>query len=182
MKVKDIIIAAAKLLGIEQEVLAYCNGESTECENAEVLLDCFNEVENELALDYFPLVAEEVKTSGNGQFGYSAFENSVVRVLKVADERGELIPFKVYARYMATQPGKVVVTYTYSPKVKGLEEESEQALGVSERLFSYGVAAAFATVKGLYEEGAVWDKKYKDAIACAGRAIRSKRLRGRVWV
>lgn len=182
MKVKYTIVAAAKLLGIEQEIVAYFNGQSSACENADVLLDCFNEIENELALDYFPLIAEESKSSDNGQFGYSDFENSVVRVLRVTDERGEEIPFKLYARYMTTQPGKVVVTYTYSPKVKSITGESDFLMGVSERLFAYGIAAAYATVKGLYEESAVWDKKYKDAIAYAGRAMRSKRLKGRVWV
>lgn len=182
MKVKEIILAAAKLLGMEQEILAYSNGEGLESENADMLLDCFNRVENELALDYFPLVAEEEKTSENGQYGYSAFENNVVRVLRVMDEWGQSIAFKLYARYLTTQQGKVKIAYTYSPKIKAWTDDAEQALGVSQRLFAYGVAAEFSLLKGLYEEGAVWEKKYKDAIAYAGRAMRVKRMKGRVWV
>ena len=48
MKIKEIMIAAAKLLGIEQEITAYCNGESEICENAQILLDCFQEIEREM--------------------------------------------------------------------------------------------------------------------------------------
>ena len=182
MKVKEIIIAAAKLLGLEQEAAAYFNGGGADNEDMQLLLDCFNEIENELALDYFPLVTEEKKSSVSGQFGYSDFNNVVSRVLRVTDEYGNAIPFKLYARYMTTQPGGVVIVYTYSPKSKGFYDDSDFVTGVSERLFAYGIAAAYTMVKGLYEECAIWDKKYKDAIAYAGRTMRSKQIKGRVWV
>lgn len=182
MKVKDIMVAAAKLLGIEQEIASYCNGESLECESAVTLLDCVYEVENEVALDYMPLVAKEQKRSDDGQYGYSAFDNQVARILCVTDEWGNSAPFTLYACYMTTQPGKVVITYTYSPKKKGMEEECEVAVGASERLLTYGVAAAYALLKGLYEEASVWDKKYKDAIAAAMRQAHAKRIKGRTWV
>jgi hypothetical protein len=182
MKVKEIMIAAAKLLGIEQEITAYCNGQSEACEDAEILLDCFQEIESEIALDYLPLIVEEEKSSVNGQYGYSTFENQVVRIIRVSDEWGNSLPFKLYARYMTTQPGKIKVTYTYSPKKKGLTDSSDFTIGVSERVFAYGIAAAYSIVKGLYEEGEVWDKKYKNSLSAAVREMRSKTMKGRVWV
>lgn len=40
----------------------------------------------------------------------------------------------------------------------------------SPRLFAYGIAAEYCLACGLFEEAAVWDKKYKDALTAAYRS------------
>ena len=182
MEVKEAVLLAATELGIVDEVQSYLDNASTEGQkNTELLLTCFNLVENELALDYLPLYAEDELTSLTGKISYSALRHSAVRVLKVTDEWGNNARFTLFPDCFKTQPGKLKITYTYTPEKKDIEGESDFTT-VSARLFSYGIAAEYATAMGLYEEAAVWDKKYKEAIDAAYRISPCVRIQSRRWV
>ncbi len=182
MTVKEIILAGAGELGLKDCVKAYLDGTDTAgAGETERLLDCFNLVENELALDYLPLYAEEELESDSGAVYYSELSKRVVRVLRVADEGGNALAFKLFPEYLKTQGGKIKVAYTYAPNAKGIEDESDYILQASVRLFAYGIAAEYSLAVGAFEDAAVWDKKYKDAIAAAYRAKPSRKLRSRRW-
>lgn len=183
MTVKEVILTAATELGIKEEVQGFFDGNvfGVNKRKTELLLDCFNLVENEIALDYLPLYAEDELYSETGVVEYAAMEHSVVRVLRVMDEWGNSVPFTVFPEYVRAQPGKLKVAYTYAPTKKTLGEESDFRVQVSARLLAYGVAAEYALATGLYEESAVWDKKYKDAITAAYKARPSRKLRSRRW-
>ena len=184
MTVKEILLAAACLLGMEKEMQDFLSGVSTDENveaNANALLHCFNLVENEIALDYLPLLAEEEIESETGVIYYSSLSREAVRVLAVRDEWGNEAPFTLFPEYLKTQPGKVCVRYTYLPKEKTLEDKSDFTLNASVHMFSYGVAAEYALANGLFEEAAVWDKKYKDAIKAAYCSKPPRRIRSRRW-
>ena len=184
MTVKEILLAAACQLAIGEEVGAYLLGTSTDSEaeaKATALLRCFNLVENEVALDYLPLLAEEEMESDTGVINYSALSREAARVLGVWDEWGNKLPFTLFPEYLKTQPQKVRVRYTYLPKEKSFDDESDFTLHASVRLLSYGVAAEYALANGLFEEAAVWDKKYKDSIKAAYSAKPPRRIRSRRW-
>ena len=60
MTVKEVVMLAAEELRIATEVAEYFDGESTIGQaKADLLLTCYNLVENELALDYFTLIKED---------------------------------------------------------------------------------------------------------------------------
>ena len=181
MTVKECIELTAIQLGIAEEIKAYLNGESEDGKkNCELLLACFNLVENELALDYLPLVAEDEIETPTGRVEYSALKYSPVRVTKVTDEWEQSIPFQIFPSYIKTQVGKVRVHYTYTPEKKTLDGESD--FSSSARLFSYGMASEYCLATGLFEESAVWDKKYKEGIESAYRVRKCARIRSRRWV
>lgn len=183
MKVLDIILAAATELGIADEVNDYVLGNSENAKaDTENLLRAFNLVENELALDYLPLFAEEELNTQTGAIEYSAFSRSAVRILKITDVWGNELEFKLFPDYVKTQCGKVRVTYTYTPKEKTFADESEFHALVSVRLFAYGIASEFCLASGRFEEAAIWDKKYKQAIVAAYRAKPVKKISSRRWV
>lgn len=183
MTVLEIIRAAATELGLADEVNDYLEGNSDNAKaDTENLLRCFNLVENELALDYLPLHAEEELETQTGAIYYSEFSRAAVRVLKVTDGWGNELAFKLFPEYIKTQSDRVRVTYTYTPTEKGFADESEFLSLVSVRLFAYGVAAEFCLSSGRFEEAAVWDNKYKEAISRAYRALPSKKIRSRRWV
>ena len=184
MTVKEILLAAACLLGMEKEMQDFLSGASTDENveaNANALLKCFNLVENEIALDYLPLLAEEEIESETGVIYYSSLSREAVRVLAVRDEWGNEVPFTLFPEYLKTQPDKVCVRYTYLPKTKMFEDKSDFKLNASVHMFSYGVAAEYALANGLFEEAAVWDKKYKDAIKAAYCSKPPRRIRSRRW-
>ncbi len=182
MTVKECVITAATELGIADEVQEYFDGGSVDGQkNAQLLLTCFNLVENELALDYLPLYAEDEMSSETGKIDFSALSMPAVRILRVSDEWGNSVPFQIFPAYLKTQPGKVRVAYTYTPEEKSLDGESDFKLQASVRLMAYGIAAEYTLATGLFEEYAVWDKKYKEAIDAAYKALPCKRMRSRRW-
>lgn len=182
MKVKDIILTAASELGIGEEMTAYYNATSTEgAEEAKLLLQCFNLVENELALDYLPLYAEDELQTKTGKVDYALLDNAPVRILRVENEWGESVKFDLYADHLKTQPGLVKVRYTYTPKKKVISDSSDFTLQASERLIAYGIAAEYTLATGRFEDSAIWDKKYKAAINAAYTLQPGKRIRSRRW-
>lgn len=183
MKVLDIILAAATELGIADEVNEYLLGGADNAKaDTENLLRCFHLVENELALDYLPLHAEEEVFSATGAIAFDCFSRPLVRVLKVTDTQGNELGFTLFPEYLKTQSGTVRVIYTYTPSEKTYTDESEYKTLVSVRLFAYGIAAEFCLASGRFEEASFWDKKYKQAIAKAYRARPAKKIRSRRWV
>lgn len=150
--------------------------------DADILLRCYNIVENEVALDYLPLTAEETIVCDTGALPYTAFLRAPVSILSVTDEYGNKLPYTVFPEYLRTRAGTSVVTYSYSPESKRLCDASEYAARVPERLLSYGVACEYCLISGLYDEALVWDKKYKDALLCAHSASRPRVIRSRRWV
>lgn len=182
MTVKQILLAAATELNILDEVEGYLSGTSTDGESqAKALLRCFNLVENEVALDYLPLLAEDEIETGTGVIYYATLLREAARVVGVWDEWGNAVPFTLFPDYLKTQPNKVRVRYTYLPKEKSFKDRSDFTLQASVRLFAYGVAAEYALASGLFEEAAVWEKKYKDAIKAAYCAKPSRCIRSRRW-
>lgn len=182
--VNDAIVAAATELGIVDEVIAFLESDvETGKEATERLLHCFNLVENELALDYLPLKAETEMETETGVIHFSKLDRDVVRILKVQDEWGNEVPFKVFPEYVKTQQSGIVkITYAYTPKAKKLGEQSDFTLYASARLFAYGMAAQYALEIGSFEENAVWEKKYKDALKRTYRLYSGKVIRSRRWV
>ena len=122
MTVKEIILAAATELGIAEKVEAYITSGATDGEaEAKALLTCFNLVENEVALDYLPLLAEEELESETGAIYYASLSREPVRVIGVRDEWGNDVPFTLFPEYLKTQPqrvlaiGEIAVSMTSTP-------------------------------------------------------------------
>lgn len=184
MTVQEVILTAATELGFKDDIAKFFAGEDASeatKKKAELLLDCFNLVENEVALDYLPLYAEDDVYTETGAVLYETLSRSVVRVLRVADEWGNPAQFTLFPDRLQAQPGKLKIAYTYTPEKKEIFDESDFRAQVSTRLLAYGVATEYTLATGLYEESAVWDKKYKDAIAAAYHARPSVRMRSRRW-
>lgn len=183
MTVREIVLLAAKILGIDEEVSAYFEGESNAMKRqAERLLSAFHLAECSLALDYVPLHAEDEVYAMSGRVDFSTLENSPVRILGVTDIYGEPIAYTVYAKYIKTTPGVVKVHYTYTPRVKELEEECDFDLLSSDSILVYGTLSEYCLGEGLVAEAAEWDRKWKDLIATIYHTEKCKRLGSRRWI
>lgn len=182
MTVKEVILLAAEELGMGEKVSAFLEGESTDGEKAtDALLRCFNLVENEVALDYLPLTCEEEIETATGTVRFDELSQSAVRILRASDGNGNKLPCKLFPEWLKTAAGRVNIAYTYAPKKKAIGDNSDYVLQASPRLFAYGIASEYCLACGLFEEAAVWDKKYKDALAAAYRSKPSRIIRSRRW-
>ncbi len=184
MKVKEVIALAAANLG--REDLAARAGELSGEPAGELLslLRCYNLIENEVALDYFPLKKRESFTVEEGTLPYSDFTFAPVTVLE-AREHGVPVSFELYpAELRLPRPcgvRTVEILYSYSPAEKGWEEESEFSGKISARLLSFGVASEFCLTNGQFSEAAMWEKKFRDALRSAHIVRRPLLVRSRRW-
>ena len=79
MTVREVIATASELVGVGEEVKCYLDGDRSKGEGETLaLLRCFNFIENEVALDYLPLVAEDTVATDTGRVEYSALTKAAV--------------------------------------------------------------------------------------------------------
>lgn len=184
MLVRDVIKEAGELIGIATAVNGFLDGEKDVGEKeVETLLSCYKLVENELALDYYPLVTEEEIATDTGKLDFGILKKPVVRFLAVRDVYGKHLPYDLYVGYLKTKPGILKIKYTYTPTAKKeINGVCECALGVSSRMMAYGVASEYCFISGLYEDGEIFAKKYREAISAVYRAQKSKTIASRRWV
>lgn len=183
VSVESSVRAVAQMLGVADGVERYLEGEESEegKKDAELLLQCFNHVENELALDYLPLTEEEETYSSTGVLFFADLSRAAARILRVEDEEGNSLKFRLFPDRLQTQAGKLKVIYAYAPEEKTMDGESDYQTEVSERLFIYGMAAEYSLAEGELEAASTWDKKYKEAIEAAYKIRSVKRIPSRGW-
>ncbi len=184
MKVEKVLILASRMLNLPEEVqfcLAGVGENSFAQKEADALLHSFNVVENELAMDYLPLYAEDEIVTASGSVFYTVLTRKPVRILGVKDGNGNSLFYQVFPEYVKAQVGKVRIRYTYMPNEKTLYDQSDYHLQASERLLALGVAVEYCLSRGMFEDANVWDKKYKQALKSAYKGYPSVVLRTRRW-
>lgn len=185
MKVKRVLSLAAQNLGREDLAAAIndCAGEPA----GEIasLLRCYNLIENEIALDYFPLKREETVSVRGGVLPYSRLAYAPVTVYSAADGAMRLLKFELRpARILfpsLKEETKVTLTYSHSPREKEFDSCSEYGGKISARLLSFGVCCEFCLTNGQFAEAATWEKKFREALRAADMTRRSLFVRARRW-
>lgn len=183
MTVKSVLSLSAANLGREDLVAAVCDCETPEGEICS-LLRCYNLVENEIALDYFPLRAEEIFEIKGSVLPYSGFAHAPVCILSVIDENGCPVEFEERpARLLvkAEKGRKLKIRYNYAPAEKLFSDECEVPENISARLLSFGVVTEFLLTNGQFGEAATWEKKYREALRAASTHKRPILVRSRRW-
>ncbi len=183
ISVKSTVLSAAQTLGISEGVERFLLGEAdvTGERDTALLLACFKRVENEVALDYLPLIAEEEVITTTGVITYSQLVNNAVRIFRLEDEAGNSLKYKLFPKSLRTNPGVVKIIYAYAPSDKKIDDVSNFSVGASERMFVYGVVAEYLLAVGDLNGARVWDKKYRAALRAAYRLQPCKRIRSRRW-
>ena len=183
MKVKEIVIEAATLLGMKDYIYAYFEDDDYEYyQQAEQLLACLHLAESSLALDYLPLYAEDEVLSTTGKVEFSQLSNSPVRIIDVKNPGGESLAYTLYPKYLKTSAGRVLVTYSYTPSLKTGEEESDFTGVAAMHVLVYGTLEEYCLANGMLQEAAIWNKKKKDSVEYLCHTEKCKRLSSRRWV
>ena len=183
MTVKEVVVFAADLLGIGDGVRSSINDGAVESEDDVTMLTrAVNLVENELAIEYFPLYCEETMEVELNRLYYRDLSRSAVRILSVRSGSGDKIPYKIFSDYMSVDSGSVTVKYAYMPAIKTVEDELDIGLGVTMQALAFGAAAEYCFMNGLYGEAEGWNKKYRAEITASYRARPAKSIKERRWV
>ena len=146
MTVKEVIEKSADLLGIELTD-----------ENTERLLHSYNLVENELAMDYFPLRSVDKVLVKDNKIKYSELSKQAWRIIKVLDFQNDEVKFRLYPEYIELKKNYnghyFFVRYNYVPKEKLIDDNCEYN-AYKEDLIKYGVCAEYCLVNGDFEKEA----------------------------
>lgn len=182
MKIKDVLALAAADLGREDLVALVNDCAGSPSGELSSLLRCYHLVENEIALDYFPLYKEESLPVTDGAIPYRDFAFAPVEVERVTAEGRELCfePLSDRLRVEGTAL-RARVRYRYSPAEKAWTDDSEFSGKISARLLSFGVASEFCLSAGQFGEAATWEKKYREALKAAHIVRKRLVVRSRRW-
>ena len=182
--VKEAVRAAARALGIEDGVEAYLQGNETNLgeRDTNILVESFNRVENDLALEYLALTIEEPISTVSGVIPYSLFTSPFIRILDVKDANGNSVKYKLFPDRLETQAGKVTVFYVFAPTEKTLEDEGEYEKSIVSRVFLYGMASEYCLMAGEMENADAWNSKYQETLRLIYQKRTSKRMQARRWV
>lgn len=185
MQIKEVLALAAAELGQEElsQTIAALTQESWNDARIDVLLRCYHTVENEVALDYFPLEYMQSFTPAEGEVAFVQFAYAPVNVLEVRDTAGREVAFRVTPTHLLTEGGAkdIEVRYAYAPPRAGVTGKTAFGEKISARLLSFGVVREYLLTAGRYSESEVWDGRYRAALRAAGISRRRLRVRARRW-
>ena len=183
MEVIDIIRSAAWYAGALQQVDEYLEENEEEgMQTAQDLLRAFNVMEKQLALEYLPLVEKEEFETEEGEIYFNEFSYPAVRIINVYNEQGEKQAFTLTAWCIQTKPGRGFVEYAYTPYEKDFYDTTDHYLHVAQPLLVFGTLAEYYLARGEFQEAAIWDKKYKDAITQSYQMQKGKQMPSRGWL
>ena len=157
MTVRKVIEESSELLGVELTD-----------KNLEFWLNAYNNVENELAKDYFPLRTLDKVLITENKVKYGDLQRKARRIMGVHDCDNHELKYKLYTTYMAF-PKKdngqnCFVRYCYVPQETTIDGISEFDEGLFKDILKYGVCAEYCLLQGDFEQAGLWTEKYKKEI------------------
>lgn len=145
----------------------------------QLLIKCANSVIKEISC-FEPLSFSEKVYTESGKIPLSSLSKCL---REVSDITCNDLPadFSLCCDHIMTVPGNITVTYHYVPEDKSFDESAELSPRITDRLVACGVAAEYSLIKGRYDDAAMWDKRYKDALAVSPSRRRYKAMPVPEW-
>ena len=149
-----------------------------------LLIKCINYVNNIIATEYFHVEGVEEVYNYNGVIPFDEIsKNTIFDIVEVRGSFDNKLNFKILHNGIETKKGKVKVKYLYMPADVGYDDEILcYPTKMNERIFAYGVASEFLFIKGNFDEGDIWDKRFKDALLSLRHNHREMIMPNRRWL
>ena len=189
MKVSQIIEMVDKFLNLQlPRVLFEPNGEEVllqqeaKTDKVQSLVDCCNVVCDELAHNYAPLYRKKVVNASDGIVPFEDLDD-LIEVFSLKDSDGFLATFIYGEEGLSTKnDGQYTVVYSIKPPKADFFGDIVAGLpAIDERIFAYGVCAEYCLRMGMYDDMAIWDSRFKSALAIATRKKTPLNLKQRSW-
>lgn len=182
MDVTEVLDTAVGYLGLEDLCFSKNCAAALSDSRALKLLRAINLVNSEVASEYFPLLKEETVESTDGIIEYIAFSERVLDVVTVKSQDGCCVRYKLFPSYLKTKEGgSYTVTYQYLPPKLEFSSLLPYDVKISPRLIALGVSSEYCLLSGMYEEGVMFDKKYREALRMALLTKGERTVKARGW-
>lgn len=178
-KVIDVMLLCSELL--KNQALTDClkgtsdGDEKTLSERADYLR-VYEMVVDELAFEYFPLKAEEIKQVENGKVKLSSLNFTPIDVLGVYDAEGsEPIEYELFATELRVKKeGKVKIVYSHAAPRADEQDDFIYSLKPGKFVVACGMAAEICLENGLTGEASLWRNKFDCGVR--GRVAERRKL------
>lgn len=180
MLIKRIVKQVLCRLGLENEYDIE-SIQTDEDEDISLIVRCINMTAANLASCEMPLIKRTTLNSTNGIIGYEQFTDRVIDVKRI-ENKGGGVRFRMYPDCIRLDvSGRVDVTYSYMPKYTEFDGELELSPKATEEAVCLGALSEYCIIKGRYEEGLIYEKRFKSLIKDLCRAKREILLPLRRW-
>ncbi len=185
MTVKEILTNVAYLLDDNRLIVAITDDIfiGNLLNDKKLLVKCVNFINNMIATEYFPLtdVVEVRNTSGVIPFS-DVSTNTIFDVIEIVDNFGQKVQFKITDKGIETAKGKLKIRYNYLPnEVDYLSNITCYPIKINSRIFAYGVVGEYLFIKGNFDDGEVWDNRFKNSMLSIQRKRKEIVMRKRRW-
>lgn len=170
MRVDYIVSKVAKMLAKEDLTQYLSQGTGIDISQAKsdkgLIVDCLNNVLEELASSQVKLKAEQNFLSKDKKIYYKDFSERLLGICSIKDIKGKKVDYDLFPEYIRLYSDKeVTVLYHYLPS--RVEYEDEITVGstkITEQLLCYGTLAEYCLVSALYEEAVTWRQKFEQGL------------------
>lgn len=189
MKAKEIIKNVCIYLG-KEELLSSSffeeNGNELSPINQkdlDLMLKCLNMITEEISMEYLPLTKTKQVQLVNGAINVYDIDPSIQEVLSVKSMAGRTLRYSIIANKLICLASKVEVTYKVYPDEIDINGNAESFDGkLSARVLAYGVASEYCFLQMLYDDAALWESRFKNALMVASRKKGELRLKVKGWL
>lgn len=186
MTVKDVVKIVCEFVG-EREILAKLKDSESvlderEQEKLDIMVNCFNLVNQEIASDYLPYLYKENVDQEGAIINFSDLTKVVINIIEIKNRFGLNLQFKNFSNYVEVVGKPKYVVYSYLPEDLTLSSDVEFLNGLSSRVFAYGIASEFLLVEGLSEDAEIWEERFKESLFVLSRKRGEHRLPKRSWL
>ena len=169
MEVNKILKLCATFLQLKNLDKVIDNSEyllENDNEDLMLLLESLNLVTNLIATDYMNLIQSKKLKNTSGKVKFSDIHSgSIYKIIKVKNCYGENIPFRTIADGIECSTGDIVVTYSYFPKYYSYNDNIDEfGMGLTERVFAFGVVSEYLFIKGNSDDASVWEDRFKNGM------------------
>ena len=169
MKLKDVIILSAGLLGLN-DVVSVLDNKMAENEYTSPIIERLrtlsNIVTNELSSGYLPLERIDDVKVVNKKISLTALQKRPIKILQVFDYNGKSIEFTYDATTIYLEEVQnVKVKYNYVAENYKLTDDvgyTEQS--ISRVVLAYGVCAEYCLTERRFDEAVMWHQRFVDGV------------------
>jgi len=169
MEVKRILKLSASMLqlhDIEDIVDRVEMLEDVDNVDLKLLLNCVNLINDTIATDYINLKETLNITNISGRLKYKDLtDKHIYKIISVKDAFDNGLAFKADMNGITCPTGDIKITYSYFPKTVGFNDEINcYGCSLTERVFAFGVVSEYLFIKFNYDDAAIWDDRFKNAM------------------
>ena len=134
MTVRDILKLVCEFVGereLAQKLATSQQLQEREQQKIEIMTNCFNLVNQEIASDYLPFLHKEEVDIEDGVLNFSSLKNKVINIYEIKNRFGFNLKFRNYSNFVEVFGKGKWVTYSFFPADKALDDCRNEADGIS---------------------------------------------------